>query len=74
MLYEQRKYNLSVIINKCLGFYDLKSNKGCIFFMKFSINCRFLHRNISLKLYLYSQNLYMQCFLKFLMLMYNDIL
>ena len=37
MLYEQRKYNLNVIINKCLGFYDLKSNKRYIFFMKFSI-------------------------------------
>ena len=37
MLYKQHKYNRNAIINKCLGFYDLKSNKRCIFLMKFSI-------------------------------------
>ena len=33
----KRKYDHDVIINKCLGFYDLKSNKKYIFFMDSSI-------------------------------------
>ena len=35
MLYVKREYDGIVIINKCLGFYDLNSNKRYIFFMNF---------------------------------------
>ena len=35
MLRAKHEYNRDVIINKCLWFYDLKSNKRCIFFMNF---------------------------------------
>ena len=39
MLCKKHKYNdnCDVIINKCLGFYDLKGNRRYIFFMKPSI-------------------------------------
>ena len=37
MLFAKRKYNSNMIIDKCLEFYDLKSNKRYIFFMNFNI-------------------------------------
>ena len=49
--------NHNVIVNKWAGFYDVKSNEGYIFFMNSNINSSFLHRHVSLKLYLHSQNL-----------------
>ena len=37
MLCAKRKHDRDVIIKKCLGFYDLQSNKKYIFFEKFSL-------------------------------------
>ena len=37
MLCSKRDYDRDVIIIKCLGFYDLKSNERHIFFINFSI-------------------------------------
>ena len=37
MLCAKREYNRDMIIDKCLEFYDLKSNKRYIFFMNFNM-------------------------------------
>ena len=37
MLCAKHEYDHDVIINKCLGFYDLKDNKRYILFMNSSI-------------------------------------
>ena len=41
MLCAKRQYDRDVIINKCRGFYDLKSNKRYILFMNSDIKLQF---------------------------------
>ena len=47
----KRAYDRGVIINKCLGLKDLKSNKRYIFFYELWLKLWVFHRHVSLKVY-----------------------
>ena len=59
MLCAKHKYDCYMIIDKCLKFYDLNSNKRHIFSMNSNRKFEFFSYKLSLKLYIHSQNLYM---------------
>ena len=66
MLFAKRKYNSNMIIDKCLEFYDLKSNKRYIFFMNFNIKLQFSLQQCKFKvIYTFTKSVYAIYFYNF---------
>ena len=66
MLCAKCKYDHDMIIDKCLEFYDLKSNKRYIFFTNFSIKLYLSSEKCKFKgIYTFTKSVYALCFYNF---------
>ena len=73
LLCAKRDYDRDMMINKCLRFYDLKSNKRYIFFMNSNIKLQFSSWECKSKAIFKLKKCVHAMFLSFFILMYNNI-